>query len=88
MSLILADASLNRLPICFNLKLNLFLSGEFGVFGLDSPESAIFFDASSLANEMAESSVCWYCGDIGLTVAILRSIYITMVTITSGKNQL
>lgn len=71
MSRILAEASLKLLLKCFNLKLNRFLSGEFGVFGLESPDSAIFFDASSLANDMAESSVCWYCGEIGLTVAIL-----------------
>ena len=72
MSLIFAEASLKLLPKCFNLKLNLFLSGELGVLGLDSPESAMFFDASSFASEMAESSVCWYWGEIGLTVAIAK----------------
>lgn len=74
MSPMLAEASLKLLLKCFNLKLNLFLSGEVGVFGLESPESAMFFDASSLANEMAESRVCWYWGDMGLTVAIALTL--------------
>ena len=71
MSRMSAEASLKLLLKGLNLKLNLFLSGEFGVFGLDSPDSAIFFEANSLASEMAESSVCWYWGEMGLTVAIL-----------------
>lgn len=59
-SLIFAEASLKLLLKCLSLKLNLFLSGELGVLGLESPESAMFLEASSLASEMAESSVCWY----------------------------
>lgn len=58
MSLMFAEASLNVLLKCFSLKLNLFLSGEFGVLGLFSPESTMFLDASSLASDIAESSVC------------------------------
>lgn len=58
MSLMLADASLKLLLKCFNLKLNRFLSGELGVFGLDSPDSAMLREANSLAKEIAESRVC------------------------------
>ena len=72
MSRMFADASLKLLLNGLNLKLNLLLSGEFGVFGLDSPESAILFEAHSLANEMARSRVSWFLGEIGRTVAIAK----------------
>ena len=70
-SRIFADASLILLLKCFSLKLNLFLSGEFGVFGLDSLESAVFLEANSFTSEIAESNVCCSWGDIGRTVAIV-----------------